>query len=115
MAKDPTKREVWMPAIYEQPDVRAIQALAEYARLAAGAWDEETMGPAPATPSPADVKRALDWIIHAAAQTYDNGFVPNDPNGRIAAYIDGRQSVGQQIVKLSKLKPAIFEKANAAE
>lgn len=110
MAKDPTKREVWHPADYDKPDVRAVQALTEYARLAVEAWDEQTMGPAPATPSPAEVKRFLDWVIHGAAQTYDNGFVPNDPNGRIAAYIDGRQSVGQQIVKLSKLKPAIFER-----
>jgi hypothetical protein len=115
MAKDPTKREVWHPADYDQPDVRAVQSVTEYARLAVEAWDETTMGPAPATPSPPDVKRFLDWIIYGAAQTYDNGFVADDPNGRIGAYIQGRQSVGQQIIKLMRLKPAIFEKPKEAE
>ena len=112
MAKDdPTKREVWMPALYEQSEVRAIQSLAEYARLAEIAWDEKIMGPAPSAPSPSDVKRALDWIIYQAAQTYDNGFTPKDKGGRIGAYVQGRQSVGQQIIKLMRLKPAIFDKA----
>jgi hypothetical protein len=47
-----------------------------------------------------------------AAATYDNGFVAEDAHGRIAAFVDGRQFVGQQIVKLMKLKPEIFEGAN---
>lgn len=104
------KREVWQPADYDQADVRAIQALAEYARLAEVAWNEETMGPTPTVPGPFEVKRALDWIIHRAAQTYDNGFVADDPNGRIGAFVSGRQSVGQQIVKLVKLNQRIFER-----
>lgn len=105
-----TKRELWHPAPYEKEHVRGIRALAEYARLAEVAWDPETMGPPPTTPSPFEVKHALDWIIHFAAQTYDNGFVGDDPHGRIAAFIDGRQSVGQQIIKLMRLKPEMFEK-----
>lgn len=100
-----TKRELWHPAEYVRADVRAIQALAEYAQLAVIAWDEKEMGPAPEPPSPFDVKRALDWIINHACQTYDTSFVPDDSNGRIAAFVEGRRSVGQQIVKLSKLKP----------
>ena len=105
------KREVWMPAEYEAGDVRAIQALATYAQGAERPWPP---GEEPAPPSPHEVKRALDWIIHKAAHTYpgpyDNGFVANDPHGRIAAFIDGRQSVGQQIVKAMKLKPEVFDK-----
>ena len=86
-----------------------MQALALYAQLAEVAWDVETMGTPPPAPSPFDVKRALDWIILRAAQTYDNGFVADDPSGRIGAYIDGRQSVGQQIVKMMKLKVSLLE------
>jgi len=104
------KREVWQPALYEVGDVRAIQSLMRYAQLAEIAWDPETMGPPPDAPTPFEVKRALDWIIHGAAQTYDNGFCADDQNGRIAAFIDGRQSVGQQIVKLSKLKADLLSK-----
>lgn len=100
------KHEVWRPAAYDQPSVRAIQALANYAMGAEKPWPP---GEEPPPPSPDEVKRALDWIIIHAAQTYDNGFVPNDPGGRIAAFIDGRQSVGQQIVKAMKLSQVVFE------
>ena len=100
-----SKREVWHPAEYVRADVRAVQSLVNYAQLAVVAWNEEEMGPPPEPPSPFEVKRALDWIIEKACQTYDTNFVPNDPNGRIAAFVEGRRSVGQQIVKLSKLKP----------
>ncbi len=101
-----TKHEVWHPAPYDQAAVRAIQTLAVYAQGAEIPWPP---GEEPPVPSPHDVKRALDWIIHFAAQTYDNGFVADDPGGRIAAFIDGRQSVGQQIVKAMKLSQKVFE------
>ncbi len=104
------ERKVWHPASHEDADIRAMQSLALYAQLAEIVWDEKTMGSPPPAPTPFDIKRALDWIINAAAQTYDNVFVVDDPNGRIAAFIHGRQSVGQQIIKLMKLKPAIFDK-----
>lgn len=104
-----SKREVWHPAPYEKADARAVQALVSYARLAEVAWDPKTMGPAPEVPTPFEVKRALDWIINQAAQTYDNGFTGDDPNGRIGAFVQGRQSVGQQLVKLMRLKPAAID------
>lgn len=98
-----TRREIWHPADHEPDDIRAIQALARYALGAERPWPEGVEPPPP--PSPHQVKRALDWIVHQAAQTYDNGFRPDDPHGRLAAFIDGRRSVGQQIVKLMKLRP----------
>lgn len=105
------KREVWHPALYEPADIRAVQALAVYAQ---GAERQFPPGEEPPVPSPYEVKRALDWIIHHAAQTYDNGtdaaFHANDPHGRIAAFVDGRRSVGQQIVKLLTLKPDAIAK-----
>ena len=103
------RREVWHPAEWDKPDVRAIQSLAAYAQLATVAWDPKTMGEPPQAPSPFEVRRALDWIINHAAQTYDNGFVADDPNGRIGAFVQGRQFVGQQIVKLMRLSPKVFE------
>jgi hypothetical protein len=83
--------------------VRAIQALMQYARLAVEAWDVETMGSPPPPPSEFEVKRALDWIILHAAQTYDEPFSPGQPD--VANYVMGRASVGRAIIKLSKLKP----------
>jgi hypothetical protein len=52
-------------------------------------------------------KRALKWIVHSAAMTYDQWFEPNDPNGRIGAFIDGRQFVGHQIRKLLLLPTSL--------
>ncbi|MCK9549133.1 hypothetical protein [Aquamicrobium sp.] len=104
------KREVWHPADYDQADVRAIQALANYAQLAVVAWNEQEMGPAPEVPSPFEVKRALDWIINNAAQTYDTSFVADDANGRVGAFVEGRRSVGMQLVKLMRLKADVVKK-----
>ena len=101
------KRQVWYPALYDKRDIRAIQTLALYAKAAEYPFPP---GEEPPAPSPMDVKRALDWIIHGAAQTYENGFVANDANGRTAAFIDGRRSVGQQIIKLMQLKPEALDK-----
>ena len=105
-----SKREIWHPADYDIQDIRSIQCLALYAMGAERPWPP---GEEPPVPTPYDVKRALDWIVHKAAMTYDNGtagaFEANDPHGRIPAFIDGRRDVGQQIVKLMKLKVSAFE------
>lgn len=107
---------MWHPAGYDIADVRAIQALGLYAQGAERPWPE---GEEPPPPTPAEVKRALDWIIHAAARTYDNGTAAsldaNDPHGRIGAFVDGCRFVGTQIVKLMRIKPALLEKDKAAE
>lgn len=88
-----SKREIWHPAPYEIPDVRAIQHLFELAKT-----DHL-------------VARALDWIIGTCSQSYDNGamgaFACGDPH--VVWFIDGRRSVGQQIVKLSKLKVSMLD------
>lgn len=97
------KREVWFPAEYDEKDIRAIQSLALYAKAADDPNYKHLV------PGPEDVKRALDWIVYKAAQTYENGFVANDPNGRIGAYQEGRRSVGLQITKLLTLKPEQFK------
>ena|SRR5690349_20367096 len=87
--------KVWHPPTYDIDDIRAIQALAQ-------------------SDNPL-YRRALDWIINKAAATYDNGFVADDINGRVGAFVDGRQFVGQQIIKLMKLKPDLFREPNQPE
>ena len=101
------KREVWHPAEYWREDVRAVQALVQYARLAKEVWDVEALGSPPPCPSEFEVARALDWIIHQASQTYDTSFAADDANGRIGAFVEGRRSVGHQIIKLMQLKPEL--------
>jgi hypothetical protein len=95
------KREIWHPPEYTDDDVRAIQAIALYAQSAV---IPPKPGQEPAAPTPLDCKRALDWIINRACSTYESGFSPNDPNGRIGAFMEGRRFAGQQVVKLTKLR-----------
>jgi hypothetical protein len=101
----PRKREIWHPPTYSTADIRAIQALALFAKSAE--FPPEP-GEEVAPPSAAEVKRALDWIITKAAATYDEPFQAGQPDVR--DYMLGRRSVGLAIVKLMSLKPGIFEK-----
>jgi hypothetical protein len=80
----PLHHEPWHPAAWQPADAAAIQA------LAAG------------TAGAAQQQRALAWIINGAAQTYDEPFVPGSDDVR--CYLLGRRSVGQQVVKLMKVK-----------
>ena len=79
----PREREPWFPALYDKPDVRALQALAR----------GEANG--------IQQLRALDWIVTKAAMTYDQSFVPGKAD--VVNFLEGRRSVGNQIVKLLKL------------
>lgn len=92
------KREIWHPPLYDKPDAVAIQALARYAQAA-------VVPPQPGEelipPSPEQVKRALDWVIHTASATYDEPFLPGQEDVR--NYMLGRRSVGLAIVKLMKI------------
>ena len=103
-----SQRKAWHPPTYEKEDIRAIQSLASYARLAVEAWDVQTMGSPPEPPSAFEVKRALDWIINNAAGTYDEPFEAGQPD--VVHYLLGRRSVGLAIVKLMSLKVGIFDK-----
>ena len=85
MRERPRGREAWHPPLYEQLDVRAIQALAK------------------GTAGEHEQRRALEWIIHRACLTYDEPFRPGEPDRQ--SYLLGRRSVGLAIVKLLSLKP----------
>lgn len=85
------KRELWHPPLYEKADTQAIQHLALYAE-----------GKEKQPPSAETVRRALDWIIHQAAATYEEPFRPGASD--TVFYMLGRRSVGLAIVKQMKLK-----------
>lgn len=79
-AKAPPQLE---PPKWETADVEAFQALQR--------------GDA----SPHLQKRALDWLIHKAAGTYELSFSPTDQ--RLTDFAEGRRFVGLQVVKLLAL------------
>jgi hypothetical protein len=68
------------PARYEEDDIAALKA------VAAG------------NASPAQQKRALVWIVHRAAMTYDETFVQGQNDATY--FLTGRRNVGLQIMKL---------------
>lgn len=77
------------PPIHENADIHAFQSLAR---------GEAT---------PAEQKRALDWMIRAA-NTYEVSFHPDSE--RLSAFAEGRRFVGLQIVKLLNLNLSKLQK-----
>lgn len=86
------KREPWHPAQWELADASAIQALSR--------------GDA----SPEQQRRALQWIITAAAMTYDETFTPGQSD--VSDFLQGRRSVGLQVVKLLHLNTGALRRTN---
>lgn len=77
----------WLPAPYDEADAFAVQALAR------------------GTANPEQQKRALTWIVEACAGLYDLSFRPGDEEGRRNTdFAEGKRWVGQQVVKLTKVK-----------
>lgn len=77
----------WKPPAYDNADAAAIQALVQ------------------GNATPEQQKRALDWIVNKACGTYDLPYRPGGLDGdRDTSFAIGKQFVGQQIVKLMKLK-----------
>ena len=77
----------WKPPAYDNADAAAIQALVKGNATA----DQQ--------------KRAIDWIVTKACGTYDFPYRPGAQDGdRDTCIAIGKMFVGQQIVKLMKLK-----------
>jgi len=77
----------WLPPSYEDADIVAIQALAK------------------GTANGEQQRRALAWIIERAAGTYDMSYRPGGEDGaRDTIFAEGRRFVGNQVVKMTKLK-----------
>lgn len=80
----------WVPPLYEPADIEAIRAVAK------GEAD------------PAQQARAMQWIINAAAGTYELSFRSDAHGGdRETAFAEGRRFVGMQVVKLINMPPAL--------
>jgi hypothetical protein len=105
LTKRAVKRQRWHPPLYEKADIRAIQALATWAALAMRPAEP---GQEPEPPSPAETKRALDWIVNTACATFDEPFQAGQSD--VKDYMLGRRSVGLAIIKLINLKPEVFDK-----
>ena len=81
----------WLPAPYEATDIEAIQAVYNGK---ADAYQQ---------------RRALDWIVEQAAETYGESFRSDvDGGDRETSFALGRAFVGRQVVKLVKMSPAII-------
>lgn len=77
----------WRPPSYEPEDVVAIQALAK------------------GTANLEQQRRALAWIIERAAGAYEMSYRPGGEDGaRDTTFAEGRRFVGNQLVKMIKLK-----------
>lgn len=85
------QRQPWHPAEWELADAAALKA------LASGTADKHQQ------------VRAIRWIVERAAMTYDQAFVPGSAD--VTAFIEGRRSVGNQIVKLVNLDLVALKKA----
>ena len=77
--------DVWNPAKYDVADVAAVQELAK------------------GTATPDQQKRALNWVIHNAALTYDLEYRTDQ---RDHAFASGRRYVGLQLVALLRIDVA---------
>jgi len=78
--------EPWQPVPYDAHIIASMQA------LFAGA----------ATPH--QQQSAARWIVEVAAGTYEQPFKPGPDGDRLTAFMCGRIFVGQQVVKMTKLK-----------
>lgn len=88
----------WIPADYDYHDIVAVQALAR--------------GEADASQQ----KRALDWFINTAAETYTQSFRSDADGGdRETAFAEGRRYVGLQAVKLVNMPPALAAKLRKSD
>lgn len=82
-----TEHAPWMPPGYEPEDAAAMQAMAK------------------GTANGAQQIRALTWIIERAADTYGMSYRPGGHEGdRDTVLAEGRRFVGNQIIKLTKVK-----------
>jgi hypothetical protein len=90
------KKEVWHPPSYEVEDIRAVQAISDYA----------ANGENP--PSPQDCARMINWLMFNAGALREDPFRPGQ--GDVRDYVLGRQSVARAFAKLQTLKAEIIKK-----
>lgn len=79
----------WIPPQWDEADAVALQALCS------------------GTANEGQQQRAISWIINTACATYDLPYRPE--SARDTDFALGKQFVGQQIVKLTKIKIGIIQ------
>ena len=101
------KRELWHPVVgvsqetgapgtYSKKDIRAVQALGDFAEGRA-----ENL-------SQSEAKRALDWIMYQAAMLREDPFAgPGQDDVR--CYVLGKQSVAKAFYKLMTIRPEVLD------
>lgn len=89
---DKPRVKAWIPATPDAPTIYAVQA------VYAGEADASQQ------------RMALEWIIHSAAQTYDEPYRSDADGGeRETSFALGRAYVGRQIVKLVNMPGEIMD------
>lgn len=87
-----------MPVHYETADITALQALAE------GKANEGQQ------------QRALKWIVHTVAGTYELSYRSDRDGGeRETAFAEGRRFVGLQVVKALSFNGKMIAELNKQE
>lgn len=81
----PLERDPWLPAPYDKSDVAAFRAFAE------------------GRAEPYQQALVLDWILKACG-THENPFRPGQDGARDSDFAMGKQSIGQQMLKLMHLR-----------
>jgi hypothetical protein len=83
----------WLPPPFDDQDAAALQALAK----GSASIDQQ--------------KRVLEWIITKVCGTYDLAYRPGGEDGaRDTVFALGRQFVGQQMVKVLKVKLGLLRR-----
>lgn len=109
MANRQRRKQLWEPVdTYDEADIRSVQLLAMYAKGAEQPWPP---GDEPPVPTPHDVKRVFDLVVHKLSQRYEDpamaAFEAKDPN--VVWYMSGRLSVGKALSKIMVLRAEHFK------
>ena len=83
--------EPWKPVPYDKADCAAIQAVSR----GEGTKDQQ--------------QRAIEWIIDIACDRDGMSYRPGSEGRRDTDFAEGRRFVGNQVVKLQKIKLSIFD------
>ena len=91
-------RKMWERPTYSKDEIGAMQALFSWL---AGVADEP--------PARHQARMAWDTLNYKICLRNQIGFSPEDPNGRMGAFIDGRQFVAKEMDFLSAIRPDVVK------
>ena len=94
--KDPASRAAWLPYSVAPEDLAGVRALKAVSQGVA---------------TPEQQKRAMDWIVYVACQTYGDDY---RTDSRDHAYAAGRRAVGLAITSALTIDLSKINKGNDA-